>query len=310
MMKLTKESFKSAQRFLMTEARPLERTLFEYHFEGGPAGAVMKELTAFQNKDGGFGRALEPDLRTPSSSALATGIGLRLLKELGYSSEEPMVRRAVSFLQNTLDRNTWVWSVAPEDSNDHPHAPWWHDEAGSLARTFDDFLVIPRAELVALLIHYRPLVPAAWLTELTERTLRDLLTIEALGTGGGDDLVYALRLAEAAPLPGSCGEQLLARLRDVVPQVVSRDPVEWSGYCITPLKVAPSPQSVVADLLGDLLNVHLDYLIENQDASGGWNPVWSWGDAYPEEWATARREWQGCLTLDNLVTLRSYGRLE
>ncbi len=310
MVKLSADSFERARRFLKTEARPLERTLFEFHFEGGSVEVVMGELAAFQNDDGGFGRALEPDLRTPSSSALATGIGLRILKELGSTVEALMARQAVTYLGETLDPSAWVWQVAPGDSNHHPHAPWWHDEEGSLARTFDDFLVIPRAELLALLIHYSSLVPAAWLLELTERTLDDLQTIEPLGTGGGDDLVYALRLAETAELLDSWRNPLLSRLRAVVPKVVSRDPAEWSGYCIKPLKVAPSPTSPVADLLGDLLYVHLDYLIENQRSSGAWDPVWSWGEAYPEAWAKARREWQGCLTLDNLIILRSYGRLQ
>ena len=66
MIKLATESFERARRFLKTEARSLERTLFERHFEAGPAGAVLAALAAFQNDDGGFGRALEPDVRTPS----------------------------------------------------------------------------------------------------------------------------------------------------------------------------------------------------------------------------------------------------
>ena len=95
-----------------------------------------------------------------------------------------------------------------------------------------------------------------------------------------------------------------------MPATVSREPAEWSGCCITPLKVAPSPKSPVADLLGDLLKLHLDYLIEEQSTSGAWDPVWTWGDAYPDDWAIARREWQGVLTLENLLILQSYERLE
>ena len=309
MIKLAKESFERARGFLQADARLLERTLFEHHFEAGPAGAVLAALAAFQNDDGGFGRGLEPDLRTPSSSALATGIGLRTLKELGCGPKELMVEGAVTYLLETLDEEAGVWRVVPRDCNAHPHAPWWHDEAGSLARTFDDFLVIPRAELVGLLHHYSTLVPAAWLEELTERTVRDLESIEALGTGGGDDLVYALSLAETEALPGPFRERVLSRLRLEVPRAVSRDPAEWTGYCITPLKVAPSPASAAADMLGELLETHLDYSIENQSVSGAWDPVWSWGDAYPEAWARARQEWQGCLTLDSLVTLEAFGRL-
>jgi hypothetical protein len=305
---LSIQAFERARRFIRLEARPLERALFEHLFEGAPADGAVAELARFQNEDGGFGRALEPDLRTPSSSALGTGIALRILKESGMPAEHPMVRRAVAYLQSTLDEERGTWRVVPADTNDYPHAPWWHDEDGSLARTFDDFLVIPRAELVGMVHHYGVLVAAGWLEELTERTVRDIETIE-LGTGGGDDLVYALALAATEALPERYRERLLARIRTVAPQVVSRDPAEWGSYCITPLKVAPRPDSVVADLLAEIVPVQLDYLIGQQSAAGSWDPVWSWGDAYPEAWERAKREWRGELTLNTLKTLRAYGRL-
>ena len=95
MKRLNSEAFDRARQFLKTQARPLDRAMFEYLFETASAERVIAELARFQNEDGGFGRALEPDLRTPSSSALATEIGLRRLKELGCSTDHPMVRNAV-----------------------------------------------------------------------------------------------------------------------------------------------------------------------------------------------------------------------
>ena len=106
--RLGSEAFDRVRQFLKTRARPLERALFEHLFEAAPAESVIAELAHYQNKDGGFGRALEPDLRTPSSSALATGIGLGTLKELGCSADHPMVRQAVSYLLATFDHQTKV----------------------------------------------------------------------------------------------------------------------------------------------------------------------------------------------------------
>lgn len=309
MKRLTSEAFDLARRFLKTQARPLDRALFEYRFEDAPAGQVLDELSRFQNPDGGFGRALEPDLRTPSSSALATAIGLRLLTELSCDDDHPVVGSVIHWLLNAFDPLTDVWRVAPYDVNDHPHAPWWHDRAGSLARTFDDFQVIPRAELVGLLHHFPSLVPPRWLREITEKTVTSIETIEPLGSGGGDDLVYALHLAESEDLPPAHRDRLLARLRRVVPEVVSRDPGQWRSYCITPLKVSPAPGSPVSDLILDAVQLHLDYQIDQQAADGAWDPVWDWGGAYPEAWEKARREWRGHLTLETLTSLRAYGRL-
>ena len=221
-----------------------------------------------------------------------------------------MVRRAVSYLLATFDHQAKVWRVVPHDTNAFPHAGWWHNEDGSLARTFDGFLIIPRAEIVSLLHHFSPLVPDDWLNDVTERTVTDIEAIEALGTGGGDDLRYALGLAEMEELPQHFRHRLLARIRAVIPTVVNRDPQEWGSYCISPLKLAPSPQSSVADLLWDDLQVHLDYQIDHQTPEGTWDPVWTWGDFYTDVWEQAKLEWRGHLTLNNLITLRAFGRNE
>lgn len=310
MKQLAPEAFDRARHFLKTQARPLYRALFEYRFEGGPAEIVTAELARFQNKNGGFGQALEPDLRTPTSSALATGIGLRILKEVGCDADHAMVRWSIHWLLNDFNPLTNVWRVAPRDANEYPHAGWWHDDAGSLARTFDDFVVIPRAELVGLLHHYASIVPAGWLRDITERTVADIETIEPFGSGGGDDLVYALHLAETDEVPQPVKDRLLARLRAVVPAVVSRNPEEWESYCITPLKVAPLPDSTVADLIWDELQQHLDYLVDQQTPEGSWDPVWSWGESYPDAWEQAKLEWRGFLTLESLTSLRAFGRIE
>lgn len=312
MKKLSRAAWERAQQFIHTQARPLERALFAHHFAGGPAEAVLAALGRFQNEDGGFGHALEPDVRTPSSSALATGIGLTVLKGLDCSADHPLVRRAVEYLLATFDREQHVWRVVPPDTNEFPHAPWWHDDddGGSLARTFDDFCIIPRAELLALLHHFPAHVPGDWLEDITERTVRDVEGLQVLGSGGGDDLAYALGLAQAPGLPEGLRQRLLARVRQVVPRAVERDPARWGTYCTTPLKVAPSPDSPVTDLLWEDLQVNLDYLIERQSADGAWDPNWSWGGLYPQDWERARQEWRGELTLRTLRTLHAYGRIE
>jgi hypothetical protein len=310
MRTLSRQSFGSARQFIKESARPLERARFEFHFEGAPPELVVAALVTFQNRDGGFGHGLEPDLRTPSSSALCTGIALSILRDIGANSELPMVQRAVRYLQATWDSESWTWDGVPADANDHPHAPWWHDEDGSLARTFDDFLVIPRAQLVAHLNHYANLVSGDWLAALTQATVRDIEEIEPLGAGGGDDLRYALTLAAEPSLHPRLRERLLRRLRPIVPAAVSVDLADWDSYVVTPLKVAPTPRSPVAHLVHEILHAYLDYALDQQSADGSWEPVWSWGDSYPDAWEQAAREWRGELTLEMLLALHTWDRID
>ncbi len=310
MIQLRREAFGRARQFLMTQARPLERVLFEHRFEGGAVDGVWAELARFQNEDGGFGHALEPDLRTPSSSALATGIGLRLLAELGCPADHAMVEQAVAYLLSTFDAQARVWRVVPADTHSYPHAPWWHDEDGSLARVFDGFCIIPRALIVGLLHHYSSLVPSGWLDALTEETVQYIEAVEVLAEGGGNDLQYAIYLAEAKNLPPRHAASLKARIREAIPAGVIRDPARWDSYCITPLRAVPSPQSLGAELIRDELQMHLDYQIAHQTPEGTWDPTWTWRGAYPEAWAQARLEWRGHLTLETLTQLRAFGRLQ
>ena len=309
MNSMDRPSFDRARRFLKTAARSLERARFEFHFEAAPPELVVAALARFQNPDGGFGHALEPDVRTPSSSALATGIALNILREVGATAEQPMVQRAVHYLARTWDMDGWTWRVVPADTNHYPHAPWWHDDDGSLARTFDSFLVIPRAQLVAHLNAYAQLVPGDWLAAVTEATVRDIEEVEPLGSGGGDDLRYVLELASERTVPVRQRDRLLRRLQAVVPAAVSLEPAEWESYSITPLKVAPTPSSPLADLVRDGLEAYLDFQLAQQQADGGWEPVWTWAGHYPDVWPQAAAEWRGELTLQMLLALRAWSLL-
>ena len=310
MKKLTTIAFNRARDFLLTEARPLEKALFLMEFESGNVTDVLEELGIFQNSDGGFGQALEPDVRTPSSSALCTEMGLRYLAEWQVPSLHPMVRSAVKYLIDSLDPDTRVWRVIPVDANDHPHAPWWHDEDGSLANTFDDFLVIPRAGILASLYHYVELIPDGCLAALTESVISDIKNLEAEKFGGGGDaLVYTRRLAEAPGLSDKIKDWLVPRVKELTDQNVARDPALWTGYCAPPLKLAPTPKAITAEILDDCIPAHLDYLIEGQTSRGIWEPTWNWGSFYSDEWPLAQKEWRGILTMDTLITLRAFDRL-
>jgi len=310
MNKLIRSQFELAGSYLKTQARPLERALFEHHFEGGPVQAVLPQLGKFQNPDGGFGNALEPDMRSPSSSALATEFGLQILVELGVPSDHRIVRGAVRYALDSMNVDTKTWRVAPLDVNEHPHAPWWHDSEGSLARTFDDFLVTPRAGIIAYLSHYADLVPSGWLEAVTQSTLA---AVQGMGDekfgGGGAALNYIRKLAEAPGLQNQARDWLVPRVRELANSIVARNPEQWTSYCAPPLKLAPTPDAITADVLADCLPAHLDYLIAQQSPQGYWDVSWSWGD-YLDVWEVAKVEWRGVLTLETLTSLKAYGRIE
>ena len=61
MKTLTEEMQCRIRRWIERNARPLEWALYRQKFENGSESAVLEALSAYQNPDGGFGYALEPD---------------------------------------------------------------------------------------------------------------------------------------------------------------------------------------------------------------------------------------------------------
>ena len=66
MTKLKKEQFIKAREFMKTQARDIDRAMFEHFFEGKPLDETAETLAAYQNEDGGFGR-LDYDFEYPGS---------------------------------------------------------------------------------------------------------------------------------------------------------------------------------------------------------------------------------------------------
>ena len=72
-----------ARAFVYANARRVDRAMFETMFESRDGNELVAALLAYRNSDGGFGHALEPDLRTPSSQPLHTETALWTLKRAG-----------------------------------------------------------------------------------------------------------------------------------------------------------------------------------------------------------------------------------
>jgi hypothetical protein len=302
-MILTPESFTRAREFLRQHARPLERARYCRHFGCTPVVDARAALAAFQNPDGGFGRALEPDFRLPASSAIATSVAFQHLRELGIPASDPMVSAAVRWTQAAFDPSLERWPAVPPAVNDWPHAPWW-TWSGPGER---GFAANPGVELVAHLWHYNEVADPAFLAAVTEHVERLVAVWPAMPEM--HDLFCLLRLVETPAAPAALRNQAADRVRATAGAVVTRDPQAWSSYSVKPLLMAPRADSLLAPLLDDCLGPNLDYEIEHQGADGAWAPNWHWFGLSPEHWPEAEQEWKGVLTLQMLLTLRSYGRL-
>ncbi|ANU23316.1 hypothetical protein [Planococcus donghaensis] len=297
MNKLSLDQFEKAALFIKTTARPLERTLFAWEFEGGSSEAILSEVKKFQNKDGGFGHGLESDFRCKESSALATAVGLHLLSDIGVTETEATVEKGIQYLLNTFKQEKQGWQIVPRAVENAPRAIWWnYSEDWAWGN--------PTAEIIGLLHHYQNLVPADFLEEITSRALNYL---NNLTTYEPHELLSFLKLYKQ--LPASQQAVIFQKLSDILKECVTTDSNQWDSYSLQPLQVVSTPNSDFYDLFKETIPENLTYVIQKQSEGGYWNPTWQWGQ-FEKEWEVAKQEWQGVLTLTNLKILRAFNALE
>lgn len=288
------DAFAAADRFLLNQARLLERRLFATCFLGQPAARVADALRGYQNDDGGFGHALEPDVRCPASLPIDVETAFQALAAAG-AADRDMVIAACDFLARAAEDAGAGGAVPPAFSviESFPRAAHWTEW------TYQPGLN-PTAGLVGLL--YRLGIDHPW------RSAGAAYCWQQLESGGLPGDAHALKevlvFLEHAPERDRAGQHaaaLAANLASI--PLFHLDPDE-PGYGLSPLDVAPQATSRWRALFtGAQIDAHLDRLQKDQQADGGWPLTWE----PPSEAAVA--EWRGIVTLQALRTLTSYGRL-
>lgn len=302
---LSRKAFDASQEILETTARPLELARFRHTFLGESKDLVLNALDDFRNSDGGFGHALEPDLRTPDSSVLCTSIALQILRSLEVPREHAFVLSSMSFLMANFDRGQCGWRIIPETAEDSPRAPWWHQKGRE--EQFTTFSLNPTAEILGYLLDHRERVSEIVIAMVLERVFCELKNFDQIEM---HDLLCCLRLFQTTALPKNYRDQLYTKLSELSNGTVARDPKQWQDYSLRPLQIVDTPESPFITKLQDSVAANLDYEIDSQNADGSWTPTWSWGEAFPETWVKAKNEWSGVITLDKLLILQRFGRIE
>lgn len=297
---LTKDKLEEAIQFLGAQARPLEKLMYAYEFEEGSLEAVLEELANYQNSDGGFGNALEPDIRAAASSALVTTVALQHLSHLGRGVDCKLVAGAVRYLIDTYNAvQPNGWDIVPKEVESAPRAPWWNYNAAH------NGWGNPGIEIAGYLFEYADAVPPKLLDSITSYAIKHINEVSS--RKDFHELLCCLRFADRAP------ETVLLEVKPALDEMVSNcvttDSEGWNAYCLMPLQVAENPESIYYGKLSDSVESNLAYTIEKQQSDGAWHPAWSWGQ-YEDAWTVAQREWKGVITLDTLRKLHVYDAIE
>ena len=281
-----------ARQFLARNARTLERLRFSFLFDDGERAPYEHALRAYQNRDGGFGHGLEPDLRTPLSQPVPTWSALWMMDEIGR-----LGRRQVGPILRYLEEVERPGGGVPfvlRSARAFPHAPWWEAGRGKPRASIN-----PTAGIAAALLKHR--VTAPWLDRATTFSWR---WIDRLTEVNPYELRVILSFLDHVP-DRARARASLERLR---PLILGGDTVELdvasTRDTFRPLDYAPEPGRLSRELFtSEEIERQLDGLERAQGDDGGWNvsfPIWT---------PITRFEWRGVQTVEMMKVLKSNGRL-
>ena len=278
----------SAQTFILSNARLLERHLFAFLFRQGNPDHVRIALLAYQNDDGGFGNALEPDKRTASSQPIDQEIALRVLDDIGFDTRFAL--QICDFLETITTAEGGVPFVLPT-VRDAPRAEWWNTDLDEPPASIN-----PTASIAGLLHKYE--IGHPWLTRATNYCWQHIEQLQI--SSGHDFLCVQLFLEHVADRERA--ERAFERISTqlMAGGHITYDP-SASGYVFMPLEYAPSPQNMSRRLFDTTtIQRHLAALANKQQMDGGW-PI-SWPAVSP----ACELEYRGIVTLNALKTLKAY----
>ena len=302
---LSKTTFETVKISIYEFARPLERALFENYFEAGSDEAVLSELTKFQNDDGGFGHGIESDFRLPLSSPMATSVGIRILSRLDYHEEaKTMIKKAIGYLEASLDSVRIGWYAVPQEVNNYPHAFWWHYNEAEGMSIIDYSWGNPSAELIAYCYKYRDYLLNLDVNKLIELAIDKLEAKEVFKSE--NEIFCYIKLYEV--LPVSLKEKISQKLPIAISQVIIYDEEQWHDYIPRPVDFVKAKDSNRFGVIEEKLHSNLDYIINQLESEGRIIPPW--GDVYYQgDLKTAYNEWIGVLTLKALMSLDKFDRI-
>ncbi|MBD3363260.1 hypothetical protein GF362_06075 [Candidatus Dojkabacteria bacterium] len=304
-MNLSSKKFSEISKFVKTKARKLDKSLFTYYFENNSAENVLKDLRKYQNEDDGFGHGLEPDFTTNSSSAIATCVAMQYINKLNIQGNHFIIDQILNYFTNTFSNKYQRWRPVPDDVNKSPHAPWWHIDEKTGMCPIDNNWDNPTVEILGYLHKYDNNFPKKKLKEMTNKAVMRLLGEESIP----EHSLYCYQIFYSyadQEVKQSIKSRLFERIRDIV----NKDSKDWrEKYVPKPLDFVSIPDAPFYNLLNDLVDKNLDFLIKSIENNKAWFPTWSWGQ-YEKDWEKARMEWTGKITVDNLIILKKFGRIE
>lgn len=205
-----------------------------------------------------------------------------------------------------------MWASVLPENNLHPHAPWWHWTPDAQ----NGWMFNPSVELAAFLIYWSESqsdgAELGW--ESLKYAINHVMAKDNMERHEVQNYRQYLEIVKPSHkcFPAQLGysfQEVESKVQDLTRKAIDYDIPKWgTGYKALPLEFIHSSDDPLYLELRELVEVNIDFMINQRLPEGAWDITWDWGQ-YPEEFSIARRYWQGILIIRNFKLLKSYKRV-
>ncbi|WP_250030800.1 hypothetical protein [Paractinoplanes maris] len=288
----------AAISFLTTHGRTLERRRLRHLLGEGSADEVLQALDAHRNVDGGYGWALEPDLRSVTSQPVAAMHALEVLAGIPDTTS----RRGpelLDWLAGHSRADGGVPFALPYSDTDGSAPHWINADPAASSLQMTTQLA---AQAHRLARHRTDIAEHPWLKTATTYCL-DAIE-QTPSTPSAYEVMFAMHFLDAAAPVSPRASALLGTFVQHV-RVDGPTPVAGGaeGEVLQLLDFTPHPESPSRALLDrDAVTADLKRLAGRQRPDGGWDVTFT---AFSP---AAALEWRGYATVQAVAVLRDNPR--
>ena len=301
------EILEKAKKFIYKNARPLDMARWNYLFENGERAEVIKHLISYQNEDGGFGNALEPDCWNEKSTPLQTWVATKIIKEIGLEDKNhPLISGILNYLSSgdEFDGHRWHGLNTVQSNNNYPHAPWWsylQDEERGCN---------PTASLIGFIFKYADensslYILACGLAQEAYDYFKKNFPLESMHeTACIVDLYEYMKECNIQGLLNL--EEFRTLLQQQIIKVITYHTDSWrTDYVCKPSQFISSKKSDVYSGNEDICDFECNFIKQTQNADGTWNVTWNW-DAFDEQWSISKNWWKADIIIRNISYIKAF----
>lgn len=307
MLKLSKDAFKTIEFQMFNRSRDIDVAVFNTMFSGDSRNFVAIALSGFQNRDGGFGHALEIDNYNKDSSTYQVYEALRIVKQVGFKNikEDPILEDVLKKTFNYLYNRLTDWSPLIESNNYAVCASWF--KCNEINKTI--YGVAPTPAILGYTLYLtdesNPYYKKAYKKAIN--IIDDLLNRDSVTK---EEYISYKALLECIEEKGLFLDKLDCfknKMFSFACDMVEKSKDNFSSYCNLPLEMFNGYTD--NEDINKLIDEHLDYLIESVASHGLWEPNFYWDNDQAEA-STAQIKWMGVIAIRNLEWLRKFNRIE